>query len=108
MKQHNDQRISDREDKKDNILFAQYNTKKYNSARMCNLGPGGMCLITNRLLQPGSDICILTTNYSHFSDILDYEDGYRAEVIWCNEINDSFESYFGKYAVGVQFYDTIE
>ncbi len=87
------------------IVYAKYNTKKYLGARMYNNSRGGMNLVSNRPLKPGSDICIKMENYSAGTS---NQDDFRGEVIWCKDVSNVYASYYGKYETGVEYYAPLD
>jgi hypothetical protein len=86
-------------------VYAKHNTKKYHGARMYNNSRGGMNLVSNRPLKPGSDICIKMENYSAGTS---NPDEFRAEVIWCKDVSNVYASYYGKYECGVEYHAPLD
>ncbi len=69
---------------------------------MYNCSKGGINMVLNRPIQPGTDICIKEENASPDSP---HQDGFRAEVIWCKDVSDVYASYYGKYEAGLAYYE---
>ncbi len=87
------------------VVYAQHNTKKYHGARMYNNSRGGMNLVSNRLLKPGSEISIKMENYSAGTS---NQDNLRAEVIWSKDVSNVYASYYGKYETGIEYHAPLD
>lgn len=82
-------------------VFIQTDGKRHNHpAQMCDCCGGGMQLISENCIKPGSQILINSEDY--LSDILNgaIEEGYRAEVVWCQRLAKGTPK---RFLIGVRF-----
>ena len=87
------------------VKYSDYASNSYHSAKMHNHSLDGLCFTSEYPIQTGSDICVKIEDESieHFG-IVD-KDGYRAEVIWCNQVGDPEVRF---YEIGAQYYETLK
>lgn len=69
-------------------------------AQMCDCCGGGMQLISENFIKPGSQILI--NSGDDLSDILNnaIEEGHRAEVVWCQRLHKGSTK---RFLIGVRF-----
>jgi hypothetical protein len=77
------------------IMIAKKDTEFYHQAKMYNFGGKNMYFESAFDAQPGSDIHIQMNDCSHNGIVLGESRNYRAKVLWCKEILDSYTFYYG-------------
>ncbi len=86
------------------MVYAYHDSDLFFQAQMCNYCKSGMCFLSSKAIEPGSDIYIMMENFVPDAVGAEFYDGYLAEVRWCQKmILDKAE----KFKVGVKYYQTI-
>lgn len=104
MQKKDERRVFDRYDNDAPIVYAYHDTDYFFHAVMCNYSNEGMCFITSKAVDPGSDVYIMMENYSPDTVHAELYEGYFAEVRWCQQMS-SLEA--PGYQVGVKYYKTV-
>jgi hypothetical protein len=86
------------------IVYAFQDSDKFNPARLCNYGKGGMCFETDHAVERGADIYIMMENFLPDSIDAEFYDGYLAEVRWCRKHSPEPAE---QCLIGVKHYQTI-
>jgi hypothetical protein len=82
------------------IMYTNYDTENYFSAKMFNSSLSGVYFESERALQPESDICIKMVPQLSEAPEPELCRACRARVKWCEKINKSGISCYG---IGVQY-----
>ena len=104
MQKKDERRVFERFDNDAPIVYAYHDTDHFFHAVMCNYSNEGMCFITAKAVDPGSDVYIMLENYSPDTVHAELYEGYFAEVRWCQQMS-SLE--VPGYQVGVKYYKTL-
>lgn len=87
------------------IIFSEYNTDYFYGAILQNCSLEGVYFESDRPLEPGVDIWVKSSNFS--TDVLgtgDEDQSYRAEVVWCKELDK--DEWFS-YGIGARYYEPL-
>ena len=105
MKTKTEKRACDRNSFSAEVSFSFFNKEPSYFAQVMNLGAGGMCFNSGRLLKPGAMVCIYLEKILSESSDKDFGGGLRyvtlAEVKWCNEVPGEETPH---YEVGVKYF----
>ena len=77
------------------IMIAKGDTEIYHQAKMYNFGGKNMYFESGFEALPGSDIHIQLDDCTHDGVVFGESRNYRAKVMWCKEILDSYTFYYG-------------
>ena len=79
------------------ILFSSCNSEKYHEARIYNSSSSGIYFKSDIPIRPGTEIYVKKKDPTHFSG----SDLCRAEVVWCDEIDD--DNVFYPFGMGARY-----
>jgi hypothetical protein len=82
------------------IMYANYDTENYYSAKVYNNSQGGMYFESDSPIKPEADICVKMVNYSPDTSGPEAYKAYRAIVRWCKKIDKEDSS---RYGIGIQY-----
>ena len=104
MRRNEEKREHERFELDASMIYAFHDSDLFYQARMCNYCKGGMCFVSGKALEPGSDIYLMMENFAPEAVGDEFFDGYLAEVRWCQKMmRDKAE----QFKIGVRYYQTI-
>lgn len=90
------------------ILFSPADADRYHGSKLYDTSLGGIRFITNQVLSPGAEVRVRKELVPHAGSPPAMDREFSAQVVWCREVASVYDSYYGRYEVGIKFPEPLQ